>query len=46
MSEVNQKHINDLADFEYMIRKGMVFTIEQQTELKAICEAIINDLED
>ena len=41
MSVINQKYIDELAEFEYAFRDGMVFTDEQKALIKAICEQII-----
>ena len=41
MSEINQKFIEDLKEFEYHYRDGMVFTEEQKEEIRLVCEAII-----
>ena len=41
MSVTNQKFIEDLAEFEYRFRDGLVFTAEQKEEIKNVCLAII-----
>ena len=41
MSVTNQKFIEDLAEFEYRFRDGLVFTAEQKAEIMAICQQII-----
>ena len=41
MSQTNQKFIEDLAEFEYRFRDGLVFTAEQKSEIIAICKQII-----
>ena len=41
MSQTNQKFIEDLAEFEYRFRDGLVFTPEQKAEIMAICQQII-----
>ena len=41
MSQTNQKFIEDLSEFEYRFRDGLVFTAEQKAEIMAICQQII-----
>jgi hypothetical protein len=41
MSKINQDFINELAEFEYRFRDGLVFTDSQKEEIKTICEYII-----
>lgn len=41
MSIINQKYIDELSEFEYGIRDGMVFTKEQAKEIVIVCEQII-----
>jgi hypothetical protein len=42
MSELNQKYIDELAEFEYHFRDGLVFEASQLNEIILICEAIID----
>jgi len=37
----NERFIEDLADFEYHFRDGMVFDDEQKERIKVLCEQII-----
>ena len=41
MSQTNQRFIEELAEFEYRFRDGLVFTPEQKAEIMAICQQII-----
>ena len=41
MSTINQKYIEDLKEFEYGLRDGMVFSKEQAQEIILVCEQII-----
>ncbi len=41
MSQTNQRFIEELAEFEYRFRDGLVFTAEQKAEIMAICQQII-----
>ena len=41
MSQTNQHFIEELAEFEYRFRDGLVFTPEQKAEIMAICQQII-----
>ena len=41
MSQTNQKFIEDLAEFEYRFRDGLVFTAEQKREIGEVCRQII-----
>ena len=38
---VNQKYIEDLKEFEYRFRDGMVFTDEQKQEIFLVCSEIM-----
>lgn len=41
MSDINQVYINNLADFEYYMRDGMVFTEKQYNEIAEIAQRIL-----
>lgn len=41
MSDINQVYVNNLTDFEYYIRDGMIFDEEQKKQIKAVCKQII-----
>ena len=41
MSQTNQHFIEELAEFEYRFRDGLVFTAEQKAEIMAICQQIV-----
>lgn len=41
MIQTNQLFIEELAEFEYRFRDGLVFTPEQKAEIMAICQQII-----
>jgi hypothetical protein len=41
MSKTNQKFIEDLKEFEYRFRDGLVFTEEQKQEINIVCRQII-----
>jgi hypothetical protein len=41
MSIINQKFIEELKEFEYRFRDGLVFTPEQKEEIALICNQII-----
>ena len=41
MNQTNQLFIEELAEFEYRFRDGLVFTAEQKAEIIAICQQII-----
>jgi hypothetical protein len=46
MSQLNKKYIEDLKDFEYHFRDGLVFTAEQKEEIRAVCKQIIEITEE
>ena len=41
MSQTNQRFIEELSEFEYRFRDGLVFTPEQKAEIMAISKQII-----
>jgi hypothetical protein len=46
MSTVNQKFIEELKEFEYNFRDGMVFSTSQIDEIITVCEQIISIAKD